>query len=117
MSVDQSLMQPVAQTDALGGAGSLSADLQAIAVNGISRAVDGFLSTKYPLTAFNEPYSSEGAGAFEPGGQLVPRSAPGWTTGYGVAPIVQSPTTLLNSPIVWGVLAVVLVIGIVVSAK
>jgi hypothetical protein len=114
---DQSGSGPVAQTDALGGAGSISPALQAIAVNGISRAVDGFLSTKYPLTAFNEPYSSEGAGAFEPGGQLVPRGAPGWTTGYGVAPLVQSPASLLANPVVLGVAVIAVIAVIVVLSK
>jgi hypothetical protein len=109
--------QPVAQTDALGGAGSLSSALQGIAVNGISRAVDGYLSTKYPLTAFNEPYSSEGAGAFEPGGTLVPRSAPGWTTGYGTAPLVQSPISLLSNPIALGALAVAVVLIVVAVSR
>lgn len=108
--------QPVAQTDALGGAGSIEPALQAIAVNGISRAVDGFLSTKYPLTMFNEPYSAEGYGAFEPGGQLVPRGAPGWTTQYGAAPIVQSPLSLSN-PIVLGIGAVLLIAVIVAVSR
>lgn len=110
--------QPVAQTDALGGAGSIfSAGLAAIAVNGISRAADGYLSTKYPLTSFNEPYSSEGAGAFEPGGQLVPRSAPGWTTGYGATPLVQSPVPLLANPVVLGIAGVALIAIIVIVAS
>lgn len=109
--------QPVAQTDALGGAGSITDALQPIAVNGLSRAVDGYLSTKYPLTAFNEPYSAEGYGAFEPGGQLVPRSAPGWTTGYGVAPLVQNPVPLLSNPIAWGVAAVIAVVVIIAVSK
>lgn len=117
MSADASTMQPVAQTDALGGAGSLAVALQAIAVNGISRAADGYLSTKYPLTAFNEPYSSEGAGAFEPGGTLVPRSAPGWTTGYGVNPIVAAPAPLLQNPIVYGVAAVAVVLMLVLLSS
>jgi hypothetical protein len=109
--------QPVAQTDALGGAGSITAALQAIAINGISRATDGYLSTKYPLTAFNEPYSAEGAGAFEPGGTLTPRGAPGWTTGYGVAPIVQSPISLLSSPVILGLLAVGAVLAVLALGK
>lgn len=109
--------QPVAQTDAMGGAGSITAALQAIAVNGISRATDGYLSTKYPLTAFNEPYSAEGAGAFEPGGTLTPRGAPGWTTGYGVAPIVQSPLALFSRPVVFGIAALLAVVAIIALGK
>lgn len=108
---------PVAQTDALGGAGSISPELQAVAINGLSRAIDGFLSTKYPLTSFNEPYSAEGAGAFEPGGYLVPRSAPGFLGGYGNAPLIQSPVSLLQNPIVYGILAVVVVVLIVKLAR
>lgn len=42
------------QNDAAGGSGSLAQSLLGIAVNGLSRAVDGALAKKYPLTSFNE---------------------------------------------------------------
>lgn len=115
MSMDFS--SPVAQSDSMGGAGSLTPALQSIAVNGLSRAVDGYLSTKYPLTAFNEPYSAEGYGAFEPGGQLVPRSAPGWTTGYGVSPLAIAPQSLFLNPVMLGVAALVIIVAVVALAK
>lgn len=103
------LSQPIAQTDALGGAGSIAPGMQSLSINGISRASDGYLSTKYPLTAFNEPYSAEGAGAFEPGGNIVPRSAPGRAPA-SAQPIIQNPVSLLNNPIVYGVLAIAIVV-------
>lgn len=103
------LTQPVAQTDALGGAGSIAPGLQGLSINGISRVADGFLSTKYPLTAFNEPYSAEGAGAFEPGGNIVPRSAPGRQPS-SARPIIQNPVSLLQNPIVYGIVAIAIVV-------
>lgn len=113
MAIDSALAaagsQPVAQTDAMGGAGSIAKGLQSLVVNGVSRASDGFLSTKFPLTSFNEPLSAEGAGAFEPGGNITPRSAPGKTPS-GTAPIVQSPVSLLQNPIVYGLAAIAIVI-------
>jgi hypothetical protein len=109
--------QPVTQTDALGGAGSVFPAVQAIAVNGLSRAVDGYLSTKYPLTAFNEPYAAEGYGAFEPGGTLVPRGAPGWTSGYGVRPGFAAPTGLFVNPVFLGISALLLVAVIVIASS
>src|SRR2546430_2489982 len=100
------------QKDALGGAGSLEASLQSVAVNGLSRTIDGFLSTKYPLTSFNEPYTVEGGGAWEPGvGYLTPRSAPQ----RGI-PATQPAVPLLQNPLTWGVGAVLLVVVVLVVA-
>lgn len=64
--------------DALGGAGSIGGAssnpfkdaLQAIAVGGLSRAVDGYLSRKFPLTSFNE------GAAVNATGETTPRAAP-----------------------------------------
>jgi len=58
----------IQENDALGGAGSLLGDLRTIAVNGISRVVDGKLSKKYPLTAFNENVAVNTAGEAKPAG-------------------------------------------------
>ena len=64
-------MNVVPQTsDALGGGGNLAANLRGIIVGGLSRAIDGELSKKYPLTSFNE---RETVGA---GGAVRPASAP-----------------------------------------
>ena len=102
----------VTQTDALGGAGSLETGLANVAVNGLSRLVDGALSTKYPLTAFNEPYAVEGGGAYEPGvGALVPRSAP--QQGFGPT---SAATSLFSSPVVWGVVGALVVAGVLIYA-
>lgn len=62
--------------DALGGAGSVGGApgssfkeaLQAIAVGGISRLVDGALSKKYPLTSFNEGDAVNARGEITPAG-------------------------------------------------
>ena len=64
--------------DALGGAGSIGGPasnpwkdaLQAIAIGGLSRVVDGELSRRYPLTSFNE------GSVTTPAGDLAPRAAP-----------------------------------------
>jgi hypothetical protein len=63
-------MENLQQNDAAGGAGSLSQSLLGVAVNGLSRAIDGALSKKYPLTSFNENLTYNSAG------QLKPASAP-----------------------------------------
>jgi hypothetical protein len=105
-------MSDVVQTDALGGAGSLDSSLQNVAVNGLSRAIDGFLSTKYPLTSFNEPYTVEGGGAWEPGvGYLTPRSAPQ----RGI-PATQPAVPFLSNPVVWGIGGVLLVAVVLIVA-
>jgi hypothetical protein len=102
----------VTQTDALGGAGSLESGLASVAVNGLSRLVDGALSTKYPLTAFNEPYAVEGGGAYEPGvGLLVPRSAP--QRGFGPT---QAAVPFYQNPVVLGVGGAVLVAVVLIFA-
>lgn len=64
--------------DALGGAGSIGGSpsnpfkdaLQAIAVGGLSRVIDGELSRRYPLTSFNE------GNAIGAAGNVTPRAAP-----------------------------------------
>lgn len=60
----------IQQNDAAGGAGSLAQSLLGVAVNGLSRAIDGHLSKKYPLTSFNETLT------YDTTGNLRPSSAP-----------------------------------------
>lgn len=60
----------VQQNDAAGGAGSITSGLLGIAINGLSRAIDGKLAQKYPLTSFNENLT------VGPDGKYYPRSAP-----------------------------------------
>lgn len=60
----------IQQNDAAGGAGSITSGLLGIALNGLSRAIDGKLSTKYPLTSFNENLT------VGPDGKYYPSSAP-----------------------------------------
>lgn len=102
----------VQQSDALGGAGSISDLLISTALNGIARTADGYNSTKYPLTSFNEPYAVEGGGAYEAGqGYLVPRAAP--QRGYGAT---QQALPFLQNPIVWGIGGAILVLGVIAVA-
>lgn len=77
----------VQQNDALGGGGSIWGSLGNIAVNGLSRAVDGALSKKYPLTSQNEIATTD---AF---GNVRAKGAPGKGVGFtdSVAGIVTSP--------------------------
>jgi ABC-type phosphate transport system permease subunit len=60
----------IQENDAAGGAGSFSRDLLGIALNGLSRAIDGTLAAKYPLTSFNETQTVNAAN------QIKPSSAP-----------------------------------------
>lgn len=55
------------QNDAAGGAGSIAQGLLGIAVNGLSRGIDGYLSRKYPLTSFNETLTYDATGQLRPG--------------------------------------------------
>lgn len=56
----------IQQNDAAGGAGSLTQALLGVAVNGLSRAIDGHLSKKYPLTSFNETLTYDSTGTLRP---------------------------------------------------
>jgi hypothetical protein len=77
----------IQQNDSTGGAGSLLGSILGIAVNGLSTAVDGELSKKYPLTSMNENLSVD---AF---GNLRPTGAPQNSVSFGqqVAGILTSP--------------------------
>jgi hypothetical protein len=107
--MDRDFSAPVAQTDALGGAGSISPSLHSIAVNGLSRAVDGSLSQKFPLTSFNETYAANRQGAFEPGGVLAPSGAPSSPT------LIAPAAPAFSSPLLWGVIAGVAIVLVVVA--
>lgn len=80
-------------TDALGGTGSISDSLQAIATNGLSRALDGYLSKKYPLTSFNENQLVDAYGNPLPAGS--PQTAISPFTSFG---------SIFKQPVVLGVL-------------
>lgn len=82
----------VTTNDALGGAGSLSDALRGIALNGLSRAIDGYAAKKYPLTYFNEP------NAVDAEGNVRPRSAPGTPVTTG-----EAAKAALTNPLVIGV--------------
>lgn len=103
------------QSDALGTSGSIEDGLAGIALNGLSRTVDGVLSRKYPLSSFNEPYAYEGGGQFEagaPDGYLVPRSAP------ARGGVIQSASIpWLQNPLVWGGAAAVALIAVIIIAS
>lgn len=58
----------IQENDALGGSGSILQSLQVLAVNGLSRVIDGKLSRKYPLTSFNENVAVNTAGEAKPAG-------------------------------------------------
>lgn len=88
-------MAQIQQNDAAGGAGSISQQLLGIAVNGISRYVDGRLSAKYPLTSFNERETLNAAG------QVKPASAPQ----QNVAATDKVASVLQNPYVIGGVIA------------
>lgn len=97
----------IQQNDAAGGAGSIAGALQAIAVNGLSRAIDGALAKKYPLTSFNETQ------AVNAQGEVKPRSAPQ----AGVS-ATDAAKGLLSNPVVIGSgIAVVVAVLIVLAIR
>lgn len=58
----------IQENDALGGSGSILQDLRVLAVSGLSRAIDGQLARKFPLTSFNENVVVNTAGEVRPKG-------------------------------------------------
>ena len=88
----------ITENDALGGAGSIGGSssnpfkdaVAAIAVTGLSRAVDGFLSKKFPLTSFNETETVNASGT------VTPASAPssGAGAGAGFAAAISNPVVI-----------------------
>lgn len=92
----------IQQNDAAGGSGSIADALLGIAVNGISRGVDGYLAKKLPLTSSNELVTYD---AF---GNALPKGAPQVQQSFGS--IVKSPVGIaVGALILGGVLVVVLV--------
>lgn len=98
----------IQQNDAAGGAGSLAQGLLGIAVNGLSRVIDGSLSKKYPLTSFNENlvYNAEG--------QIKPRSAEqaNVTATEKFSGLTSSPAFLIGGAAVVLTLLIVAVVAI-----
>lgn len=78
----------IQQNDAAGGAGSITAGLLGIAINGLSRAIDGKLAQKFPLTSFNENLT------VGPDGKYYPASAPAKNVSAG-----STALGLLQSPV------------------
>lgn len=77
--------------DALGGGGSLNGSLKEIAVNGLSRAIDGYFSKKYPLASTNDRATVNAQG------QTVSAAAPQPTTSSAassVAAFFTNPVTV-----------------------
>lgn len=60
------MSNPIPANDAAGGAGSIIPALRNIAINGVSRAADGYLSRKFPLTSFNETETINAVGERKP---------------------------------------------------
>lgn len=79
----------IQQNDASGGAGSIAQQLLGVAVNGLSRAIDGHLSKKYPLTSFNETLTYDSTGT------LRPSAAP-----QKDVPATETAKTYLSNPVV-----------------
>lgn len=79
----------IQQNDAAGGAGSIAQQLLGVAVNGLSRAIDGHLSKKYPLTSFNETLTYDSTGT------LRPSAAP-----QKDVPATETAKTYLSNPVV-----------------
>jgi len=52
--------------DALGGGGSIKSDLRSIAVNGLSKAIDGYFAKKYALTSLNDTATVNASGDTRP---------------------------------------------------
>lgn len=98
----------IQQNDAAGGAGSLAQGLLGIAVNGLSRVIDGSLSKKYPLTSFNENL------VYNADGQIKPRSAPqaNVTATEKFAGLTSNPMFLVGGAAVVLTLLIVAVVAI-----
>lgn len=77
--------------DSLGGGGSLADSIRALAVTGLSRAIDGELSRKYPLTAGEQNRTVDADGKVRPVG--APGARP--TAGAAFAGFIQNPTVML----------------------
>ena len=85
-------MSVVSPNDAAGGAGSITGSLLNIALNGISRTVDGALAKRYPLSYFNENQTVNAAQ------QTKPYAAPQTDTSA-----TDKAKSFLQQPIVIGV--------------
>lgn len=68
------------ENDAAGGAGSIRQGLLNLAVNGLSRAVDGRLARRYPLAGENERVDDQGRPAGAPQSRSLQTDAKGFFT-------------------------------------
>lgn len=100
-------MAQVQTNDAAGGSGSLTQSLLGIALNGLSRTVDGALSKRYPLTSFNETET------YDVYGNPLPSSAP--QTGVKAT---QKAVGFFQQPIVIGIsVAVAVSLGLILILR
>lgn len=97
----------IQQNDAAGGAGSLTSSLLGIAVNGLSRAIDGTLAKKFPLTSFNENLTVNAQG------ETKPASAPqaNVTATQTAAGLLANPFVLAGGAAVLVTLIIVVVVA------
>lgn len=76
-------------TDSLGGGGSLRAGLQDVAVNGLSRAIDGYLARRLPIASSNDLATVNADGQLRPAqAPQGPQSAASQVAGFVSNPIV-----------------------------
>lgn len=80
------------ENGALGGIGSISDILKSVALNGLSRSIDGYNSKKYPLTYFNETQTINAAG------EVKPSAAPAKTPSIG-----ESAAQIFANPLIVGI--------------
>ena len=104
-------MATVSTNDAAGGAGSLLQSIVGLAVNGVSRALDGELSKRYPLASFNETATLDATGT------VKPASAPSKDSST-----LEKTTGALNNPYVIAVgsavgLTLLVLLGVYVARK
>lgn len=91
--------------DASGGIGSISSAFASIALNGLSKAVDGYTSQKFPLGFYAQQYSVNANGQVTPRAAVTPS-----TFGSQVKAVIASPAALYVGLAVFVVLGVVLVV-------
>jgi hypothetical protein len=87
--------------DASGGSGSLSSAFASIALNGLSKSVDGYTSKKFPLGFYAQQYDVNADGTVTPRAAVTPS-----TFGAQLRAAATSPAALY----IGGAAAVVLII-------
>lgn len=92
--------------DASGGTGSITSAFASIALNGLSKGVDGYTSKKFPLGFYAQQYDVNADGT------VVPRQAISPSTfGAQFKAAIASPVALYAG------IAVIVVLGIVLVTK